>query len=241
MKNNFITLIFIFLTCSAFSQAVGYDVFGTQTNPRRGPYSLLTLDTLQEAKTLKDINARYRPSWVATYLSVEIASNCQGMVKKAVSSSDTLTQEQMDILKKADLGCSIEVVVDYIPENNLKYNPPRQMSFSLTPIPIFEAKYPGGYPQLKAYLKENIIDELPRAMVEQVALVKVRFNISDEGQVDDAQIFETSNDDKIDQLILKAICNMPRWTPAENSKGIKITQEFEFTMGTILLRCDYVY
>ncbi|GJM34571.1 MAG: hypothetical protein DHS20C18_35720 [Saprospiraceae bacterium] len=241
MKNTFVALILLLLTFSGFSQVVGYDVFGTHTNPHIGPYSLITLDTLKEAKTLNDIHAMYRSFWVASYIAVEVSSTCKGIVKKAASTNDTLTDEQMGILKMADVGCRIDVVVDYIPENTLKDNPPRRMDFSMTMIPIYEAKYPGGYQYLKKYLKENAIDEISATTAGQVELAAVRFNVNEEGQVSEAQIFKTSGVDKVDKLLLEAICNMPKWRPAENAKGKKISQEFELRMGTLLLRCDYEY
>jgi len=241
MKNYLVASFLLLLSFSGFPQEMGYDVFGTLTNPRSGPYSLVTLDTLKTAKTLADIDARYRPSWVARYIAVEVASTCGERVKRAVGTNDLLTHEQMDILKMADLGCRIDVEVDYIPRNTLKDNPPRKMNFSLTVIPIVEAKYPGGYQQLKAYLKEHIIAEITSTTAEPIALAKVRFNVNAQGQVADAQISQTSEDREIDKLILEAICNMPKWQPAENAKGLAIAQEFEFSMGTSLLRCDYQY
>lgn len=240
MKNSFVTLLFLLLAFSGVAQVVGYDVFGIETNPQKAPY-LLTLDTLNQAKTLNDINARYKSSWVASYLSVELSSTCGGVVKKAVGTDDKLTDQQLDILKMADFGCRIDVIVDYIPQNTLKDNPPRKMNFALTVIPIIEAKYPGGYHHLKTYLKENILDKIDNATVEQVALARVRFYINEEGQASDPEIFLTSDHEQIDQLILQAIDNMPTWSPAKDANGKIISQGFEFTLGTTLLRCDYEY
>jgi len=76
---------------------------------------------------------------------------------------------------------------------------------------------------------------------ELIAFAKVKFQVNEEGQVIDAQVFESSNDDHVDQLILDAMCHMPTWSPARNADDKAITQEFEFTLGTDLLRCDYVH
>lgn len=241
MKISSVALIVLLLPFSGLSQESGYGVFGTLTNPYSGPFSLLTLDTLEKAETLNDIYARYPSSWVANYISVEVSSTCQGITKKAVSTNDILTDEQKDILNRADLGCKINLKVDYVPENSLKDNPARKMNFSLTMIPIFEAKYPGGFQHLKKYLKENIIDQIAETKLAHIKLAKVRFNINEKGQVSNAQVFKTTENDCVNQLILEAIRNMPKWSPAENSKGVKISQEFEFTMGTSMLRCDYKY
>jgi TonB family protein len=242
MKINLTTLLLLLLAFSGFSQEVGYTVFGTQTNPYSVPgYSLITLDSLQDAKTLTDIHARYRSSWVASYIAVEVASTCQGVVKKAAGKNDTLTPAQLDILKMADADCSIQVEVDYIPQNNLTYNPPRKMDFSLKMVPVFEAKFPGGDQALKKFIKENTIDKISKAKVGQIELAQISFTINEDGQVTNARLFKSSEEDMIDQLLLEAICNMPTWLPAKNSKGLKITQEFEFSIGTSLLLCPSPY
>lgn len=236
---NFVFWTLLLLTFSGFSQETGYEVFGTLTHPRLTPYSLITLDTLQEATTIVDINGKYRPNWVARYISVEVASNCQGVVNKATSTNDTLTHQQMSILKTAQAGCSIDVEIDYIPENTLKYNPPRKLNFTLRTMPIFEAKYPGGMLGLEEHLEENMSDKLSAEELRQIELAAVKFNINKEGQVADAQISQTSGSDYIDKQLLEAICNLPKWQPAVDAQGQKITQAFEFRMGTVLMRCDY--
>lgn len=235
MKNKLIAFILVLQAFSGFSQYVGFDVFGTQTNPYSDQYSIITLDTLAEAKTLGDMNRWYRASWVDSYIKVEIASTCGDLFKKAISKNDTLTIEQMNLLNRADEDCKIDVQVKYIPKNTLKDNPPRHMNFSLKMIPVHEAKYPGGIQQMKAYLQEKAIDKISKTTFEQIKLATVRFNINEEGQVLDAQIFKTSEDDTIDELMLTAINNMPKWKPAENAEGTKIMQEFDFSLGTLLL------
>ena len=115
MKKNYLAtwVLLLLLATSGFSQEIGFTLFGTHTNPYRGPYFLITLDTLQGAKTLQDINARYRPSQVASYLAVEVSSACRGQISKAVSTNDVLSPAQMDILKRADKGCLIDVVARF--------------------------------------------------------------------------------------------------------------------------------
>lgn len=232
----------LLLAVMSFAQSTGFDIYGTSTNPYTGPYGLVTLDTLAEAKTLSDIHARYPASWVARYLSVELSSDCDGSIKKAVGKDDTLTPAQLSILRTAGMGCKIDVAVAYIPENKLKDNPPRDMQFSLLMAPIHEATYPGGVDQLEAYLKENTVDKISETTFKEIELTKARFKVDMQGQITDVRMIETSRDDKIDQLILNAICNMPAWRPAKNSQGVSIIQEFEFVMGTLLLyNCYRLY
>ncbi|MEL6973433.1 MAG: hypothetical protein AAFO02_24975, partial [Bacteroidota bacterium] len=144
MKKSSLILLFLLFINSVFSQSTVYELHGTQTNPYASLYSLITLDTLQDARTLKDIYAKYRPDWVAKYIEVVVKTNCNGVVKTAASPNDTLTQNQLTLMRQAVAGCNIEVTVDYIPNNELTYNPARTMAFSLRTIPIAEAKFPGG-------------------------------------------------------------------------------------------------
>ena len=237
MKNYLAVLALFLPTFFCFSQQIGYEVLGVQTSPYASPYALLTLDTLQEAETLRDINARYRPDWVASYIAVAVSTTCNGLSERAVGKNNVLTEEQLRLLKAAQPDCNIEVQVDYIPNNTLKHNPARQMQFSLRAIPIFEAKFPGGYQELEQYLEKNIVDQA--VAINQVELAKIKFRISAEGEVTNARLSQTSGNEQTDELMLKAICSMPLWTPAEDSAGMKISQEFEFSIGTALLRCDY--
>ena len=41
-------------------------------------------------------------------------------------------------------------------------------------------------------------------------------------------------DDKVDQILLDTITNMPEWNPAEDENGNKVVQEFEFNVGLMI-------
>ena len=235
MKNLFTTLILLLLTFPSFSQGLSFDIFGTLTNPYADPYLIVTLDSLEEAKTINDLSRGYRSSWVERFNAVEVSSSCTDGSKKAISTSDSLTPEQLAIFRMAETGCKVDVDIDYIPANNLKDNPPRKMNYSFKMIPIFEAKFSSGYQGLRTYLQEKVIDKIEKTRFEQIKLATVKFNISEEGKVTDAHISETSKDEQIDTLMLEAICALPNWSPAKNAEGQNITQEFEFSLGTSLI------
>jgi TonB family protein len=60
---------------------------------------------------------------------------------------------------------------------------------------------------------------------------KVLFTVNDKGEVDEVIVLKSSDDEKTDQLMKQAISKMPKWRPAENAKGVKVKQYFEFTAG----------
>lgn len=193
----------------------------------------ITKEQLKEARTLMDLNKKYRSEWIKEYLSVEILTSHKGEIRKAASNNEVLRQEQKDHLNTADLGTDIWVKVLYLPDNTLTHNDPREMSFSFTVEPENGATYPGGPQQLTQYLKENILDKMADASLKQYQLAAVTFTIDEEGHITDPRVFWTSEDEKTDKLLLDAVCNMPNWTPAAYANGQKVKQELVLTLGDL--------
>lgn len=241
MKNNFVTLTLLLLVFLplGFSQENLTNELEYEVN-RIYPYISITKKNLNKAHTINDfkneinnLNLEYKASWVREYISVEILTSCKGRIKKAVSKTDILSQEQKDIMNMADVGTDISVTIQYIPENTLTHNEIKKINFTLTVNPEKEAKYPGGAQQLKQYLKEKAIDKIRDTSFEGYDLAAVKFSINEEGQITDPHVFWSSKDKKIDELLLETICNMPNWKPAEYANGTKAKQEFVFTVGNM--------
>jgi hypothetical protein len=197
------------------------------------PYISITKEELTEANSLIDLNERYKPSWIRDYISVEVLTYYKGKIKKAVSKNDILSQEQKDNMNMADAGTDISVKVHYMPENNLKHNDVKELNFTFTVTPENEAKYPGGELQLKKYLKEKAIDKIPSSTFKNYDLAAIKFTIGEEGEIINAHVFETAKDEKIDELLLEAVRNMPCWNPAEYANGFKVKQDFVLTIGNM--------
>lgn len=235
IQNKLILLLCTILTVPslAYSQDNDLDFEVNRVNP----YISITKEDLNAAKSITDLNARYKPSWVKEYISVELLTCQQGNIIKSVSENDLLSQEQKDIMNRADAGTDITVVVKYMPENTLMYNEPKELSFMVAVDPENEAIYPGGQQQLEDYLKENAINKISNTSYEAYDLTAIKFTINEEGQVVDAHIFgadyQTSVNEEIDALLLETIRNMPSWKPAEYADGTKVKQEFVLTVGNM--------
>lgn len=199
------------------------------------PSLSITKQQLHEARTLLDINEYYKPSWVKTYISVEVSASHQGKIKKAVGKSNTLNQAQKNLMNTVDAGTDISVQIDYIPNNNLTHNDPKETNFTFIVEPENEATYSSGVQQLKQYLKENVADKISDEVFEIYRLTAVKFAVDEAGQIVDAHIFEspaqTFRDTKTEEFLLEAVCNMPNWTPAQYANGMKVKQEFVLTAG----------
>ncbi len=186
---------------------------------------------LTSAVTLSDLNRNYKPSWVKTYESVEVITFHKGKLKKAVGKSEILTTEQKTLLDQADVNTNIDIKILYFPENNLVQNDLKQNNFSFKVAPENEASFMGGPVALKKYLKENAMLNLPEGCFQKNALTAVTFSVSSKGEIINTKIFESSNDEDIDAVLVKTIANMPNWKPAEYANGLKVQQDFVFTVG----------
>ena len=84
---------------------------------------------------------------------------------------------------------------------------------------------------MKEYLKENGIDKISEKALGIFQQALISFTVDTDGNITDAEISQTSGDPETDKVLLDALNKMPKWKPAENSKGIKVKQEFEFSVG----------
>jgi len=223
MKNSIITpLLFLFFSVG-FSQNLKIDFYGNHSPS-------IKKEKLNEAKLMRDVIPDYPTKWIINCVSAEISATCDGKAMVAMSSSDTLSTEQ--ILNTVDPGTYIVINIKYKYKNSVNDNIEiDKMHFLATVIPETVAEYPGGYQQMIQYLKENTINKISETASKQFQQIIVRFTVNEQGEIAGVKMTKTSTDPKIDQLFLDAVNKMQKWKPAENSKGVKVKQEFEFSVG----------
>jgi TonB family protein len=195
------------------------------------PYISLNYTQLQGVETLMDIHPRFPADWIKEYLSVKVISQQSGITNTVVSREAELSPEQKIRLLEADENTTIRVQVQYLPKNNLKENEPKEYSFSFVVQPVKDAQFVGGLPALREYLQENAISKIPEGSFTGYDLAAVQFTIDESGAVQGVQIFESSKNEAVDQLLLETIQNMPCWQPASLHSGRPTTQQFAFTVG----------
>lgn len=171
---------------------------------------------------------------VFTEISVTTSA---GKIVAAQSTSDKLTAQQKNILNTADPGTDIRVTLRY------KYKDQSADSWGsrsntvegstqLTIVPDTEAEYPGGWKQLSEYFAGHVIAKMTEpGAVDKVQMAIVKFTISEDGHITNAAIARSSSDTRIDQLLLEALNKMPKWKPAENSKGVRVKQQISIPFG----------
>lgn len=196
------------------------------------PLSIEKAD-LQEVQTLLDLNKHYKASWIREYISVEVVTIQDGKLRKAVGKNELFNSQQKELMTRADVHEDIVVNVQYIPENTLKHNDPKDLSFAVSINPEKEASFPGGQAELIRYLKSQAIDKIPEGTFKGYALTAIQFTVDEEGRIIDAQTFWPSDNEKVDKLLLETICNMPNWEPAQYANGRKVRQDLALTVGNM--------
>lgn len=225
MKGVLLTVWLVMVAFGAFSQDLPFEVKGAYARSVRA-------EKLEKATTVRDLIDGYPSTWITEYISTGIQIVSDEVVNQAVSSSEQLTPEQVSLLKSAGLGDEVVIDVRYNSRNFITKNlDERLLHYSATVIPEHEAEYPGGREPMKAYLQESAICKIPNASFKELQQVVFRFTVDEQGQVVNARITTTSGDPKTETLLLNALNNMPKWKPAENLKGNKVTQDFELIVG----------
>ena len=200
------------------------------------PYIFISKDNLKKAEKLIDLDKNYKEEWVDAYVSVEILAQQNGKIKSAISKNDLLSQEQKDLMLNVDSGTDIQVKVLYMPENNLSQNEVQLNDFTFTVNPDNAAEYPEGEQKMLQYLKENAIDKIPEGSFTGYDFAAVKFTVNEEGEVTNVHLFDmspysTAEKKAIDALLLETIRKMPCWKPAEYADGLKVAQEYVFSVG----------
>lgn len=197
------------------------------------PALSVSREVIKDANTIMDINRHYKTTWVKEYYSVDVLTSQKGTVKKASGKSEVLTAKQKKLISNADMGEEITIQVHYLPDNTLSTNEPKHYEFSFEVSPEVEAQYSGGEKKLMSYLEDEAISKISKDKFEQWALAAVKFTIDEKGHIVDPSVFESSNDEEIDKVLLDAICNMPSWMPAAYANGQNTAQEFVLMVGSM--------
>lgn len=206
------------------------------------PYISITKAQLAAANSLADLKTKsnkldleYKPSWVSRYISVEIQVCQDGELITAIGKTDILTEEQKDLLSKADSEKEIQVKINYWPKNNLVLNDSKTIDFSFSLDPENTAAFPKGEEALYEYLDKTVISKISSTTFENYEMTAIKFSINTAGKIHDAEIFRGEYQDEkfatINQQLIEAIRKMPNWQPAKYSDGTLADQAFVLTVG----------
>ena len=231
MNYKFYLIGILFLSSFTLtSQEMSYDIRGTWGKP-------IPQENLSDAKTMTDINPGYPSSWIdqEDYISAEVTTIYKGEKHVAKGDNDVLNADQRKLIHNADIGSDIKVEVKYHVRDFLKKKVEvKTLNFGLTVVPSVQATYIGGREALMDYLRENMVDLLPPSEQEDLKVAMIKFTVDETGKVTQPIVSETTQNEEIDNVIQKAINQMPDWNPAQDANGNFVPQSFEFVIGNSL-------
>lgn len=197
------------------------------------PPFTITRGEIEQATALPDLIVQYPSSWVRSYQLVEVSTYHRGIRRVATNYSDTLTAQQRQNMLDADPQTGIHVRIRYIPENSLKKNDPKELTYTLHLDTEVDASFPGGRQKMLDYFQKKAIDHIPPGVFKDYAASIITFTVNEQGHISDAQIFWPSQNEQVDKLLLDAVCNMPAWQPARFANGSTTSQEFALIVGSM--------
>lgn len=190
-------------------------------------------DQLASAETLSDIYEGYPSSWINNYISTTLVIGHDETQTSADGSTEALSKEQKRAIIDAPIGSQVSIWV--VHEHSEKQeDSPQEIKLTTTVVPTESATFGESHEDLLGYIREkaiNAIDQNPAATFDQAI---ISFTISEEGEVTDPKLEESSLNTFIDKLLLDSIKTMPDWTPANDKNGRAIPQRFEFRVGNSL-------
>jgi len=195
------------------------------------PSLSISKEALIEAKTISDLHQYFKTSWVKSYDSVEIITIENNNKVVSQSTNDQLTTKQLKALTDADINTDISVIIRYLPDNNLRHNELKEYDFTFKVEPEIDASYEGGELALMKYLTNNGMDYISQEVFELYQVTAIKFTVDTNGKVVESSVVESSNDEQTDKALLAAVCSMPDWQPASYANGLKIEQEYVWTVG----------
>ena len=192
----------------------------------------ITKGKIEKATLIRDIFPNYPVNWIIDYEAIEILTTRNGVEIMASGPNENLTREQKDLIKNADLGEEIVITVRYKTSNPVTHETEyQQLRSILTLIPEVEAEFVGGYEQMITYLEKNSLDEIEKMGINQFDNASVIFTVNEKGRTENIKLSRTFGDERVDNLLVELVKEMPSWNPAKNEHGLAVKQVFELYLG----------
>ena len=67
--------------------------------------------------------------------------------------------------------------------------------------------------------------------INQFDNASVIFTVNEKGRTENIKLSRTFGDERVDNLLVELIKEMPRWNPAKNEDGLAVKQVFELYLG----------
>jgi len=227
----------LLIACLAISQVnaqselpsgLGYEV------SRIYPSLSETQEALAEAKSISELNPYFKSEWVKEIKSVEVVTTSGNNQRVVKGITQEFNEDQIASIKSADIGSEMSVLVRYLPDNDLGFNDVKEFDFDCVLDPERDATFPGGSEELNKYILSSPVGQLTQDQIRQYLAAIVTFVVDEDGEITDAKIHQSSDNDEVDKQLLATVCDMPNWLPAEYRNSKRIKQEYALVVGDLM-------
>jgi len=190
---------------------------------------------IDKATTIYDFLNEGEKQQIAQFNSVEIIiikGERQTNIRE-YGENDHLTDAQIKLIRSAEYFSHFSIRTEF-KEKSKETGRLEERFFNphLTVVPDKQATYVNGKEALINYLKDNSKKSMSVIEGDKLGAIILHFTVSKDGIVSYVNQQMTTEYPSIDKKLIELIKNIPgKWTPAENSQGKKIDQEFAFTFG----------
>lgn len=192
----------------------------------------ISKDEFTNAQYINEIVPNYPGNWIDEYKEVAIIFTHNGIEERITGPDNKITSAQHEKLQTMQVDDNILIEVDYRTRNVITDKLEASgMKVSIGVKPATEAYYPDGYEALISYLTKNSEGKIRALKLPEVPTAVVEFTVNEKGKVTDPKLVLPSQNEKVDQLLLQLIENMPNWKPATDANGNAVSQKFEFRIG----------
>ncbi len=225
MKSSLCSILLFLFLATGFSQELQYAVRTTHTKQ-------VKQEKIVSANTLSDVYQGYPASWISGYIATEITTTHNGNPVSASGSNEELSAGQKKLLQSVEPGADIRITVKYLSRNPVTdIQQENNLEYIVSLMLQSQAAFMGGTEKMNQYLFEQAIAKIPVDVKSSLKGAEIQFTVNEAGMVTNTAIAKSSGNTAIDALLLKALNQMPRWKPALDDKGKKVSQKFTFTVG----------
>lgn len=168
---------------------------------------------------------------IVNVIRTEVSAVSNGNKQLAVSGSQELSIEQKQLLTTADLSSNIELTVCFRLKNEGPEKPIKVGRVAIAVVPEQEAQYrTGEFDEVASYLSNYVAAHYTSPTLEKLMKrISLVFTVTEDGSLTNIKIRYTTEDTKVDKLLIEAAQQMPKWKPARDAKGIPVRQTIYFT------------
>lgn len=192
----------------------------------------ITKEDLHKATTISDLVPKGATDGIVSFREVKIGIVSTKNDVFAKGNSGQLNQKQLKMLQSANYSQDYYIEA-FSQEKNETTGKTEEQCFVyyVSIIPEKEASYPGGKKAVIKFLKNECKNKVGIIKKDGLKPGRVCFTVKSNGMINDMRITATCGYDEVDQELLKAVSKLGNWTPAQNSKGENIDQDFIFFFG----------